>query len=370
MTAMTTTAPVITGWSAISPFGPDGHAFAAGIREGRRTRARVDPAAWPVPDEHACLVPGFDVTQALGAKGTRTMNRATGLTVAAVGQVLGHEKLTAQVSEGTAFALGTTTGSAQSMMDFTRQSFVNERPYLVEPALVPYGVMNVTAARCAIWHGLKGPNTTIATGRPAGISALRYAGRLLATGRAGRALAGAVEEYSVSRSWLHHHGKEGNGGTLGEGVAIFMVEPAASATRPLATLLATEFRTCVDGDFGPVVRMAIRAALARAGVPGADVYLASPSGVSGAAGQAERAALAEVTSEAAISRVPDLGELIADAGAASSALQVAAVLSVAEAAPAAGKTAVITSVDPDGAVACALLRLEDSDPGPAGRLDG
>ncbi|HXL93344.1 MAG TPA: beta-ketoacyl synthase N-terminal-like domain-containing protein [Streptosporangiaceae bacterium] len=363
---MTTAAPVITGWSAISPFGLDGHAFATGIREGRRTYAPVDHAVWPVPDEFACLVPGFNVTELLGNKGTRTMNRTTGLAVATAGQVLGPGKPTARAAEGTAFTLGTTTGSAQSMMDFTRQSLVGERPYLVEPALVPYGVMNVAAARCAIWHGLKGPNTTIATGRPAGISALSYARRLLATGRAERALAGAVEEYSVARSWLHHHSRNGNGGPLGEGAAIFVIEPASSATRrPLATLLATEFRTCVDGDFGTVIRMAIRAALARGGVSADEVFLASPSGAPGPAGLAERAALAEAANETAISRVPDLVELIADAGAASAAFQIAAVLSLAAVLPAAGKPALITSVDPDGAVACALLRLAE-DPGPAG----
>jgi len=366
VSVMTMVPPVITGWSAISPFGLDADAFATGIREGRPTCAPVDHAAWPVPEERACLVPGFDIAKLLGAKGTRTMNRATGLAVAAVGQVLGEEKLTAHASEGTAFALGTTTGSAQTMMDLTRQSFVGERPYLVEPALIPYAGMNASAARCAIRYGLKGPNTTIATGRPAGISALSYVRRLLATGRAARALAGAVEEYSVARSWLHHHGKNGNGGLLGEGTAIFMVEPAVSATRrPLATLLATDFRACVNGDFGATVLTAVRAALARGGVSADEVLIASHSGASGPAGQAERAALAEVAGEAAISRVPDLAELIADAGAASAAIQIAAVLSVAQTLRTAGKAALIPSVDPDGAVACALLRLAD-DTLPAG----
>lgn len=358
MSVMTTADPVITGWSAISPFGIGEQAFKSGVREAWRTPMPVDDGIWQVPDEHACLVPGFNAQEILGKKGTRAMNRATSLAVATAGRLLSGEGRAAGTGEDTAFVLGTTTGSAQSMMDFTRDSLVGARPYLVEPAFVPNAVMNAAAARCAIWHGLKGPNTTLATGRPAGISALSYARRLLVTGRARRALAGGVEEYSTARAWLHHHSGLGSGGLLGEGCAIFLVEPGGTVTRPaLAVLLATEFRSCVDGDVGAAVQAAARAALARGGVADGDVFLACQSGARGPAGQAERAALAGIVGDAAIARVPDLVELIADTGAASAAFQIAAVLSIAEARSAAGKPALITSVDPDGAVGCALLRL-------------
>jgi 3-oxoacyl-[acyl-carrier-protein] synthase II len=357
---MNSPAPVITAWSAISPFGIGAEIFAAGIRAGRRTHAAIDPAQWQVPETSACLVPGFNVQDLLGKKGTRALNRATGLAVATIGRLLSETAdaaLTATAGESTALVLGTTAGSVQSMMDFTKASLTGVRPYMVEPALVPNGVMNVAAARCAIWHGLKGPNTTLATGRPAAISALSYARRLLATGRAERALAGAVEEYSTARAWLRHHDQRHGDGPLGEGCAIFLLEPAATAARPpLAELAATEFRVCGDGGVGQAVQDAVRAALSQAGVAADEVLLACPSGAGDPAGQAERTALADIIGEAAISRVPTLTDLLADTAAASSAFQIAAVLSVA-ATGAAGRYALVTSADPEGAVGCALLRL-------------
>ncbi|MCP5877146.1 hypothetical protein NL390_32295, partial [Klebsiella pneumoniae] len=72
-------------------------------------------------------------------------------------------------SLGTALVLGTTTGSAESMMNFTRSSLEAEKPFYVDPALMPNAVMNCAAGQCAIWHQLKGPNTTIAGGRAAGL---------------------------------------------------------------------------------------------------------------------------------------------------------------------------------------------------------
>jgi 3-oxoacyl-[acyl-carrier-protein] synthase II len=369
---MNRSAPVITAWSAISPFGIGAEIFAAGIRGGRTTHAAIDPAAWQVPDTSACLVPGFSVQELLGKKGTRALNRATGLAVATIGRLLSDMAdlaLAEAVGEGTALALGTTSGSAQSMMDFTKASLTGERPYMVEPALVPNSVINVAAARCAIWHGLKGPNTTLATGRPSAISALSYARRLLATGRAERALAGAVEEYSNARAWLRYHSPRPGDGPLGEGCAIFLLEPAATAARPpLAELAATEFRVCGDGGAGPgtdqgmgqgvgqAVQDVVRAVLSQAGVAAGDVLLACPSGADDPVGQAERAALAGIVGEAALSRVPALTDLLADADAASSAFGIAAVLSVA-ATGAAGRFALVTSADPEGAVGCALLRL-------------
>lgn len=164
--------PVITAWSAVSPFGIGRSAFAEGMHEGGETAVPIDPEQWKVPDERARLVPGFSPREVLGRKGTRSMDRVTGLAVSAVGALLDDAERNRLVATGErgAIVLGTTTGSAQSMMDFTRDSLTGEQPYFVDPAQMPNTVMNCAAGQCAIWHRIQGPNATIAawpTGRAA-----------------------------------------------------------------------------------------------------------------------------------------------------------------------------------------------------------
>ncbi|WP_331283956.1 beta-ketoacyl synthase N-terminal-like domain-containing protein, partial [Streptomyces sp. H39-S7] len=176
--------PVITGWSAVSPFGIGREAFIEGVRSGRPTVTVLDSDTWTGPDEQACLVPDFDIRKVLGKKGTRSMDRVTGLAVTAIGGLMGESVRSGPVvgDERAALVLGTNTGSAQSMMDLTRDTFVQEEPFYIDPSKFPNTVMNCAAGQCAIWYGLKGPNTTVAAGRASGLLALNYARRLLASG--------------------------------------------------------------------------------------------------------------------------------------------------------------------------------------------
>jgi 3-oxoacyl-[acyl-carrier-protein] synthase II len=356
--------PVITGWSVVSPFGIGKAAFTEGVHAGKSAATAVDLGQWQVSDRRACLVPGFDVRTVLGKKGTRSMDRVTGLAVSAVGHLLDDAEGNRAVDTGpdTALVLGTTTGSVQSMMDFTRSSLTAEKPFYVDPASFPNTVMNCAAGQCAIWYQLKGPNTTIAGGRTAGLAALSYGRRLLASGRAEKVLVGAAEEYSNARSWLDFHarGGEGTEALLGEGCAMVLLEPAETAGRygaPLAEVLAVESSVYLDGDPAPALRARIAGVLAQAGVDAADVWAAVASDSPDAAGAAESAVLAGSFGEDVRTRIPPMG-LLGDTAAASVSFQLAAVLAVAGRDPsAAGRLALISSVDRDSTVGCALIRL-------------
>ncbi|WP_031076408.1 beta-ketoacyl synthase N-terminal-like domain-containing protein [Streptomyces sp. NRRL WC-3742] len=356
--------PVITAWSAVSPFGIGRAAFAQGLRERRTTAAALAPELAPTSDGTACVVPGFDVRSALGKKGTRSMDRVTGLAVTAVGALLedGPRNKAVGTGERAALALGTTTGSAQSMMDFTRDSLTGQEPFFVDPAKFPNTVMNCAAGQCAIWYQLKGPNATIAGGRVAGLHALSYSRRLLAAGRARTVLTGAAEEFSAARAWLEHHAAEGAGApALGEGCAVLLVEPPAQdgEEQPvLAELLAVELGVALDGDVRPVLARTLRRALAQAGVEPGEVAVVARSGAPGPEGEAETAAVHEVLGGAgAVDLAP--AELIGDTGAAAAAFQAAALLAYAEDRPAeaSGRIGVVTSVDRAGSVGCAVLGL-------------
>ncbi len=313
--------PVITAWTAISPFGIDRESFEDGLRAGR-------PAALSAGAVHkAARVPGFDVRALLGPKGTRSMDRLVGLAVWTVGKLTADRP--AERGDRTGLVLGT-MGSVQSTMDFTRSSFVEAKPYFVDPGRMPCSLANCAAAQSAIRYELTGPNVTLAGGRAAGISALGCAVRLLKTGRAPSVLAGAVEEYSDARSWIESH--SGVHGVLGEGCVVLRVEPAGDHPA-LAEVLAVRSRFAQAGDSEGAMRSCVDTALAAAGLSDGDVTTVSWSGVPGHA--------------------EPVAELIGDTGAATAMFQVAGVL--ATGAP--GDVAVVGSADRDGGVACAVLRL-------------
>ncbi|GAA0897187.1 beta-ketoacyl synthase N-terminal-like domain-containing protein [Virgisporangium ochraceum] len=355
MTTVAPAGPVITGWSAVSALGYRSGDFAAGLRDRRPAVRAVDTDRWQVADRVAGIVPDFSPREVLGKKNTRAMDRLTGLAVTAVGQlVTGIDD-----DEGSAVVLGTTTGSQQSMTDITRDTLIHDKPFYIEAAQIPNAIMNSAAAQCAIWYQLRGPNATVAAGRASGVSALTYARRLLAAGRARTVLCGAAEEYSTARSWWDWHGRDGAEPSTppGEGCAMIRVE-AAGAPDGLADVLATGSGLLGDAAQAPaVLDRCLRATMRRAGVSADEVWAVSASEPSGPAGAAEAAVLADVYGAHRPVRPGEIG-LIGDTAGATAAFQLVALLSMAsDDASSRGRPAVLTSVDPEGVFGCAVLRL-------------
>ncbi|MFJ6695269.1 beta-ketoacyl synthase N-terminal-like domain-containing protein [Streptomyces sp. NPDC091272] len=337
----------ITAWSALTPYGHHAADLTAGVRDRRPTAARVSE-----PDGQLhCPVPDFEPRAVLGRKGTRDMNRVTALAVTAVGAVLDAD---AEPGPETALVLGTTNGSVQSMTDFTRSALDGERPYDVDPGVIPNSVMNCAAAQCAIRHRIQGPNTTLAGGRAAALLGLLYARRLLRAGRARTVLCGGAEEYSTARAWLEARSRDDEPALLGEGAAVLRLTDAAapSTTPPLASVLSVHTRQGATGtDAAETVRTTVVEALHRAELAAADVWAAVGTGLDAAEGEALDAVFPRQTRE----ELPALGHLVGDTGAAFAALQLAAAVGCADRAP--GAHAVITSVDGQGLVAAAVLRM-------------
>lgn len=349
-------APVITAWSAVSAFGLGRKAFSDGLREKRMALSALDPEVWSIAGE-AYLVPNFDATEQLGRKGTRSMDRATALAVVAVGRLL-DEEARDDAREDTAIVLGTSTGSAASIMSFTRDSLTQDRPYLVDPAKFPNTVMNCAAGRSAIWHGLRGPNVTIAGCAASALLVLNYAQRLQRSGRARSIVCGSVEEFSRERWWLdwHTRGPSERVPWLGEGCAVLLLEAAETARRkPLAELTAVEVGLAADDSRAPDALMAcLRRAFERARIEPTDVWAFVPSA---SASNAERGAITQMLGSHQARELP-CAALLGDTHAASMSMQIAAVLAAAERTPeAVGRIALVTTIDRDGVVGCAALRL-------------
>ncbi|MEU9375630.1 beta-ketoacyl synthase N-terminal-like domain-containing protein [Streptomyces sp. NPDC048255] len=355
--------PVITGWSAVSPFGIGREAFVEGARSGRPTAVAPDPTEWTGPDEQVCLVPGFVIKDVLGRKGTRSMDRVTGLAVTTVRELISEAAGDGAVESGAdvGLVIGTTTGSAESMMNITRDTLVHEKPFYIDPSHIPNAIMNCAAGQCAIWYGLKGPNTTVAAGRASGLLALNYARRLLASGRARTVLCGAVEEYSSSRSWLDWHTRsEDEADTvLGEGCAVLRLRPADAVAEGEALAEVVTVEPGIVGPAGVAQSLAacVTRALSRTGSDRGDVWAVSPSNPPGTAGEQEREGLESVFGSLSPRYVPSPAQ-IGDTAAATAAFQMVSVLTAAQDDPrAAGRLAALTSVDRDGVLACAILRL-------------
>lgn len=353
--------PVITAWSAVSPFGFGQEAFIAGVGAGQSVASLVDTEKWPVPDSRACMVPGFSIAEHVGAKGTRAMNRVTGLSVTLLSRFVGGDSggLPNPAGERTGLVLGTTAGSLHSGMDFTRVSMTAKKPTHVDPASVPTSVMNSAAGQCAIRLGLKGPNATIAGGRAAGLLGLSYARRLLSNGRADTVLCGSVEEFSVERSWLEHHlwaPAFPDRKPIGEGGAAFRLELADQAAgEPVAELVAVASRVAPRGKPGDALTAAVQEVVKRADTDLADVWSVVSSGFS--ASDEESQALVALFGADVLDRIPDVAALIGDTGAASAAFGVAAVLAAVHWNPGGrGRLSLVTAIDPDGLVVVAALR--------------
>ncbi|MEU7608511.1 beta-ketoacyl synthase N-terminal-like domain-containing protein [Micromonospora sp. NPDC049204] len=362
--------PVISHWSAVSAFGASAAAFTDGLRDQLSAVSTLpgDGAAMPYP--RGAVIPGFSPAAALGKKGTRSMDRVTALAVATVGNLLADGCADLAAGEDPlGLVLGTSNGSLQSIMDFTRDSLVRSRPYDVDPARFPNTVMNCAAGQCGIRYGLRGPNTTIAGGRTAALLALRYAIRMQHGRYAASLLCGAAEEFSDQRCWLDYHTErptDPRERVLGEGCVIFLVEPEgharAAGRRPLAEVLGLEFG--VHGRHASpdtVLARVITRCLDQAGLRPHDIDTVVPSQPAGELGRLESAALRSAL-PGTRARWLEVADRLGETSAASAAFQIAALLPVPGApAPASAGTALVTSVDRDGSLGCALVRVRAGD---------
>jgi 3-oxoacyl-[acyl-carrier-protein] synthase II len=221
-------------------------------------------------------------------------------------------------------------------------------------------VMNCAAGRSAIWHGLKGPNATVAGGQLSSPQALRYARNALRTGAADLLVVGGVEEISPHSAWAQHRATAGTGAVgPGEGCGAFVLERAedvrARAGDAVAELLAVETASAPAGPDGGAASMAgcVLRALRDAGVAPEAVALVSASACRAPAlDDAERAGVLDVLGDRPL-RWLRIKEQVGECYSAAGALQLGAVLAqpLAE-----GEVALITSLAWDGSAAAVVVR--------------
>nr|QRG34987.1 hypothetical protein [Micromonospora sp.] len=348
----------VSGWGVLSPYGLGADEFTAGLRTGRD--ATVEAAKLtdePVPDPRAYGLAGFRARDHLGRKGTSFLDRRTAFAVLACRQALADSDLVVgdDNRDRVGVVLGTNVGSLQSTSDYSRDTLVQEKPYLVNPILFPNTVLNCAAGQAAIWHGLRGINATLAGGPMATLAALRYAMTMLGRGRAEALLVGALEEYTPHMAWADHRAGVVPATAGGEGGAVFLLEHAAAmraaGREPAAEILTVDLgHTGGRTDLATALADRVRRVLHQAGVAPEDLTTVVTSGAA-----AEQDALDAAVGPDA-SRV-SITDLAGNCPTAAGALQVAAVLAHHRGEPEHhGCLSLVVASTADGSVGAALLK--------------
>ncbi|MGW9033204.1 beta-ketoacyl synthase N-terminal-like domain-containing protein [Streptomyces sp. NPDC055722] len=310
-------------------------------------------------------VADLNAEEYLGGKGIRHLDRTTKLALVACARALSElpVQLTDDDKPRTGVVIGTSTGSIRSSSEFSRDTLIQDKPYLVRANLFPNSVMNCCAGQIAIRSKLHGVNATIAGGRLSSLNAIRYARNAIAGGHVDRALVGGVEELCPQSAWGWHLSQAlSDEAAVGEGCGVFMVErpeAAAKAGRPaLAEVLACEVSSAGPARAGLAAALAqcVERALTRSEIS-ADRVGAVSLGCSGHIGlegieeRGVRGALGALPARA-LRVTRQLGETFSASG----SLQLAALLAHWQEGPDDGEVAVVTSIAADRNVGCLVVR--------------
>lgn len=336
---------VITGAGAISPLADSPEGLHEALCEGR---SGVKPLELFATDglgpQRAGEVRPFEPKRYLGERNLRPVDRTAQLLLAAAQRALESSGWTPELRKEreAGLVLGTNFCSVRTIAEFDRRG-LQLGPSYVSPFDFANSVINAAAGQTAIWHDLRGVNSTISAGEASGLMAIAMAADLIRNGRADALLAGGAEELCFESFLGYHRAGRLTGGEplpfdarrdgfiLAEGAALLMLEEAESAAargaRVLGEVLGSGSTFDVGSD-GAALARAIRLALEDAGVePGQIGFLSASANGSVEADRQEALGIAAALgSRAADLPVTAVKSMLGEAIGASGAFQTVAVL--------------------------------------------
>src|SRR5579871_1487586 len=246
----------ITGVGLISFLGDSPSLFHKKLCDGNEGMGRVTEfeeqgfASQPGGKVEAFLPEVF-----LKGKALRPLDRSGRLLASAARLTLENSNWTSQdlAVRDVGLVLGTMFGSMHTISQFDRQA-LGGGPSCASPLDFANTVINSAAGQTAIWHKLRGINSTIATGATSGLMAIGYATDLIQSGRQTAVLAGGTDEFcfeafcGLARAGLLcgpdstagcsvPFEKRRTGIALAEASALLMLESAESAQTRGAVIL-------------------------------------------------------------------------------------------------------------------------------------
>lgn len=187
----------ITGMGVISSLG-DSPARLHSALCGRKTSAYQfdEPQLEGLHGRGSGRIMTFNAEVYLQGRNLRPLDRTGRLVVAAAKLALEDSGWTPErlAQHPAGLVLGTMFGSVHTIGQFDRRS-LEQGPSLASPMDFANTVINAAAGQTAIWHNLRGINSTIASGSASGLTALGYASDLIRYGEQTAVLAGGADEF-------------------------------------------------------------------------------------------------------------------------------------------------------------------------------
>jgi 3-oxoacyl-[acyl-carrier-protein] synthase II len=301
---------VITGCGALSPLAdaPAGLHAALSAQKSALKPIELFPLNGFAPRLAGEIRP-FEPKEYLGDRNIRPVDRTARLLIVAAQQALEAAGWTPErrAEREVGLVLGTTFCSVRTIAEFDRRA-QQLGPSYASPLDFANSVINAAAGQAAIWHGLRGVNSTVTGGEASGLMALAYAAGLIRNGRADAVLACGAEELCFeSFAGFHRSGRLGHactvpfdarrdGFALAEGAAALLLEDAEAAAARGARVLAEvrgygeSFDSRRDRESAAeAVARAVRLALEDAAVEPGDLDVLSLSANGGVAGDRSEA---------------------------------------------------------------------------------
>ena len=188
-------AVVITGMGLVSALGDRPSALHEALLGGRTAFGPSALIAEQAGSYRVAEIRDFAPRTYLGPRNLRPLDRTGQLAAAAAELALADSGWTIEARDArdVGLALGTTFCSVRTIGEFDRRA-MRDGPEYASPIDFSNTVINAAAGQVAIWHHLRGVNSTISTGTASGLHALGYAAQMIRAGRATTLLAGGVEE--------------------------------------------------------------------------------------------------------------------------------------------------------------------------------
>jgi 3-oxoacyl-[acyl-carrier-protein] synthase II len=293
----------ITGAGVITSFGDSPEAFHSALCNQEKPGYRLEDSEAGVS---ACRQGGhissFQPELYLKGKPLRPLDRTGRIVAAAARLALENSGWPAETlhSHDVGLVLGTMFCSVHTISEFDRRG-LTEGPSYVSPMDFANTVLNAAAGQTAIWHNLRGINSTIACGAISGLMALGYAADLIRYGGHTALLAGGADEFCFESfcgfdqagllCQCNGHSEfpvpflaQRSGFALGEGAALLMLEEWNAAVERGAQILGeirghgSAYDPACNGECGPdTIARAMNSALHDSGIRAAEVSCISAS---------------------------------------------------------------------------------------------
>ena len=295
----------VTGIGVISIYGDSPSMLFAALCDGH---TGIHPVGSMPRNDCACHLSGqltdFQPEKYLKGRPLRPLDRVSQLASSACGLALENSGWDAEDRSSVDLALmvGTMFAGMHTIGDFDRTAIVSG-PASVSPMAFANTVISAAAGQTAIWHNMRGANSTLAMGSISGIAAVGHAADSIRRGTSEAALAGGVDEFSIESfcgfdraGLLCKNSTEPerpipfdqhrNGFALGEGAGFLALEELAYAGERGSTVLAEikGYATAFDYSQGKDRELAVRtlartmqAALERSGKTIHDIDFVSAS---------------------------------------------------------------------------------------------